>query len=118
MTEKKNSKTVYVDINVNRDSFVSRIIGANNLHDFSDIKLFRNLLANEKARILYVLKNKQPKSIYELAKILKRDFKSVREDLIILERFGFIEFIIEKKGKRRSMMPSLKIDQLKVEINV
>ena len=118
MAQKIRSRTVYVDINAKRDSFVSRFIGPDKPHDFSDIKLLKNLLTNEKARILYLLKIKNPKSIYSLAKMLNRDFKSVREDILILKRFGFIDFVSEKTGKRKSLMPVLKVDQLKIEINV
>ena len=74
---KPKIKIRYVDVNVNKGSFVSKLIGGDKSHDFSDIKLLRNLLSNEKSRILYVLKSKNPRSIYQLAKILGRDFKSV-----------------------------------------
>ena len=87
-------------------------------YDFSDIKLLRNLLSNEKSRILYALKSKNPKSIYQLAKILGRDFKSVREDVKVLERFGFIEFHAEKTGNRESLKPVLIIDRLQIQIEI
>jgi len=118
MEPKNKTKIRYVDVNVNKENFVSKLIGAKKSHDFSDIKLLRSILSNEKARILYVLKFKQPKSIYALAKILKRDFKSVREDTNVLERFGFIEFHAEKVGKRESLKPVLSINKLQIIINI
>jgi len=118
MVDKKRSKTVYVELNVNRSNFVSRIVAGEKVHDFSDIKILRKLLTNEKARILYILKFEKPKSIYSLAKILKRDFKSVRTDLVTLEKFGFIDFVREKKGNRKSIMPILKVDNLSIEMNI
>ncbi len=118
MAEKKKSKTRYVDVNVNQGNFVSKLIGGKRSHDFSDIKLLRKLLSNEKARILYALKLKKPKSIYALAKILGRDFKSVREDIKVLERFGFIEFHTTKTGKREALMPVLSINRLQIVINI
>jgi predicted transcriptional regulator len=118
MAEKQKTKIRYVDINVNRENFVSKLIGAKKSHDFSDIKLLRNLLSNEKARILYALKSEKPKSIYALAKILGRDFKSVRDDIKILERFGFIEFHSEKTGGRESLMPVLIINKLQIIIDI
>jgi len=118
MAQKKRTKTRYVDINVNKGSFVSKLIGEDKSHDFSDIKLLRNLLSNEKARILYALKSEHPKSIYALAKILGRDFKSVRDDVNVLERFGFIEFHAERTGKRESLMPVLIIDKLEIVIDI
>ncbi|MBU0959676.1 MAG: HTH domain-containing protein [Nanoarchaeota archaeon] len=118
MAEKKKTKTRYLDINIDERGFVSKLIGAKKSYNFSDIKLLRNLLSNEKAKILYVLKKQKPVSIYALAKILGRDFKSVREDVKILERFGFIEFHAEKHGKRESLMPVLIIDKLEMIINI
>ena len=118
MAQKKRTKIRYVDINVNKGGFVSKLIGADKSHDFSDIKLLRNLLSNEKARILYALKSEKPKSIYGLTKILGRDFKSVRDDIKVLERFGFIEFHAEKTGKRESLMPVLIIEKLQIIIDI
>jgi predicted transcriptional regulator len=118
MAEKKRTKVRYVEVNVNEESLVSKIIGEKKHHDFSDIKFLRSMLSNEKARILHILKHKQPNSIYELSKMLRRDFKSVREDLKVLERFGFIEFHSEKTGKRESLKPVLTIDKLQIEINI
>ena len=118
MADKKRTKTVLVDINVAESGFVSRLVGGKKDYNFSDIELLRKVLSNEKAKILYVLKNKKPTSIYQLAKILKRDFKSVYQDLKILERFKFIEFYSEKKGKRISYVPSLVIDSLNIEISI
>jgi len=118
MAEKKRTKTLYVDINVSKSGFVSKLIGGKKSHDFSDVKLLRNLLSNEKARILYLLKSKNPQSIYGLAKLLGRDFKSVREDIKVLERFGLIEFHSEKHGKRESLKPVLIADRLNLVIDV
>lgn len=118
MAQSKRTKVRYVDINVNRGGFVSKLIGGQKSFDFSDIKLLRSLLSNEKARILYTLKENKPSSIYGLAKILKRDFKSVREDIIFLERFGLIEFVFEKKGNRESLKPILATDSLQIVVNI
>tara|TARA_Y100000310_G_scaffold259162_2_gene267777 strand:- start:11 stop:367 length:357 start_codon:yes stop_codon:yes gene_type:complete len=118
MAEKKKSKTRYVDINVNKGGFVSKFVGGKKAHDFSDITLLRKLLSNEKARILYTLKFKKPQSIYRLAKILGRDFKSVREDVQLLVRFGFVEFHTSKTGKREALTPTLSVDEIKLVINI
>lgn len=118
MAQKKRTKVRYVDINVNKGGFVAKLIGTKKSHDFSDVKILRNLLSNEKARILYILKNAKPHSIYSLSKLLGRDFKSVREDIKVLERFGFIEFHSEKVGKRESLMPVLVVEELQIIISI
>ena len=55
-------------------------------YDFSGILALRQLLSNEKARMLSVIKEKKPQSIYDLAKKLKRGFKTVNDDIKLLER--------------------------------
>ena len=117
MVEK--TKTRYVDVNVKEESFVSRLLGSGKeKHNFSDVAILRNLLSNEKARILYFLKHHKIQSIYDLAKQLNRDFKSVREDLKILERFGFIEFHTKKTGKREALIPVLSINKMEIIVNI
>lgn len=118
MADKKRTKTRYLDINVDERGFVSKFLTSRKEHDFSDIVLLRKILSNEKARILYVLKKKSVNSIYALAKELGREFKSVYEDLKILERFGFIEFHSEKVGKRQSLKPVLLVEELQLIIKI
>lgn len=84
----------------------------------SDVSLLRSLLSNEKAKIIHIIKTKQPNSLYELAKLLSRDFKSVRQDLAILEKFGFVEMIPIHKGKREKFKPVLAMDVLEIKINI
>lgn len=87
-------------------------------YDFDGLLALRQLLNNEKARILHVLKNDQPNSIYDLAKKLNRGFKAVNDDLKLLERFGFIEFEEEKVKNRIRHKPVLVIDSLTVKFRV
>lgn len=95
-----------------------RFKGEKKDYDFSGITDLRKMLSNEKARILHVIKNKEPESIYTLARLLKRDFKSVRDDIRLLERFGFIEMRAEYKGKRRRLRPRVLVDKLNISINI
>ena len=83
----------------------------------SDLSLLRSVLSNEKARMLHVLKSKQPNSIYELAKLLGRDFKAVRQDITVLEKFGLIEMIPIHKGKREKLKPLLVVTSIEIAIN-
>ena len=87
-------------------------------YDFSGISSLRQLLSNEKARMLEVIKTKNPKSIYELAKILGRNFKSVMEDIKLLERFGFIELAEEKTKNRVRHRPTIVSDNIIVNIKI
>ena len=83
-----------------------------------EINLVKSLLNNEKAKLLHVLKTKQPNSLYELAKILGKDFKTVRQDIKLLEKLGLIEMIPIHKGHRKKLKPLLVLDSLEVKINL
>ena len=47
---------------------------------------------------------------------MNRDFKSVSEDIKLLEKFGLIDLIKESTGKRERLRPVIIIDTLKIEI--
>ena len=86
--------------------------------DFSGILALRQLLSNEKARILNIIKTQKPQSIYELAKKLNRGFKSVNDDVKLLERFGFIELIEEKTKNRKRHKPVIVVDTITIHLKV
>lgn len=116
----KKSKTLYIDLNVDEESIFSKFLTKKSSKDYdpSDIELLRKLFSNEKTRILYIIKNKKPSSIYQLSKLLKRDFKSVYHDLKFLERFGFLEFYSEKNGKKESLKPVLLADEVHLIMSI
>ncbi|MFA7707932.1 MAG: hypothetical protein WCX73_03210 [Candidatus Pacearchaeota archaeon] len=87
-------------------------------YDFSGILALRQLLSNEKARMLHIIKTQRPKSIYDLAKKLERGFKSVNDDIKLLERFGFIELIEEKTKNRRRYKPEIVVDTIIINLKI
>ena len=87
-------------------------------YDFSGILALRQLLSNEKARVLNTIKVQKPISIYDLAKKLQRGFKSVNDDVKLLERFGFIELIEERTKKRVRHRPQLVVDGITIHIKI
>ena len=87
-------------------------------YDFEGLSSLRRLLSNEKARILHVLKTQKPGSIYLLAKKLGRNFKTVNDDIKLLERFGFIELIEEKTKNRIRHKPELIVDSVIINLKI
>ena len=87
-------------------------------YDFSSILALRQLLSNEKARILHTIKTQKPQSIYDLAKKLNRGFKSVNDDVKLLKRFGFIELKEEKTKKRSRLRPEIVTDIITIHLKV
>lgn len=113
------AKTRIVNLYITTGAFASifkRLKGERSEYDFSNLSDLRKLLSNEKAKMLNVIKNKNPDSIYHLAKMLKRDFKAVRDDVKHLEKFGFVELKSETKGKRKRMKPVITLDNLQINI--
>ena len=84
----------------------------------SEISTLRQIFSNEKARLLHICKTKEPSSIYQLAKLLGRDFKAVRHDIKLLEKYGFIELISSHKQGRERLRPVVDLDQLNITINL
>ena len=89
-----------------------------NDYDFEALSALRRVLSNEKARLLHVIKTENPKSIYDLSKKLGRNFKSVAEDIKLLERFGFVELIEEKTKNRIRHKPEIIVDNIIINIKV
>jgi predicted transcriptional regulator len=87
-------------------------------YDFSGISSLRQLLTKEKARILDVIKNEKPASLYDLAKKLGRNFKAVHDDIKLLERFGFIEIVEEKTKNRTRHRPKIITDLVTIHIKI
>ncbi len=119
MAQKKKIREVtIVDKGGTFNTFFRKLTGDGGEYDFEGLAALRQLLSNERARTLHVIKTKNPKSLYELAKILKRDFKSVANDIKLLQRFGLVEMTSEKTGKRERLRPTLTTDTLTIHVRL
>ncbi len=114
----ERSKTREITITEDKGSFTTffRRFSGEKEFDFGGLHTLRKLLTNEKARLLHIVKFSKPNSIYMLAKALGRDFKSVNDDVKLLEKFGFIELIAEKSGKRERLKPMLVVDSMYIHL--
>lgn len=116
-------KTRIIDISEQEGTFsyvLRKVTGKKQDYNFQDLSLLRRLLSNEKARIINIIKNKSPTSIYSLAKILGRDFKSVRDDVLLLKKFGFLDIIEtkNKNGSRISHKPIITANNINIIIRI
>ena len=87
-------------------------------YDFDGLSSLRQILSKEKAKLLDCIKYKEPQSIYGLAKMLKRPFKAVMDDVKLLERFGFIQLIKEKTKKRIRHKPEIVVDEMIIHLKI
>lgn len=111
-------KEFTITLSKNTFSFLRKKEKSKKDYDFEGISSLRQILSNEKARILDTIKSQNPKSIYDLSKMLQRSFKSVFDDVKLLERFGFIEIIEEKTGRRSRSKPVVIVDSIILNIKI
>ena len=85
---------------------------------FGSIESFREFFTPRRIELLQVIKHKQPKSMYELAKLTNRELKTVFMDLKILDKYGLVDTKkIPAKGKTGyKLKPIFDYDKLTVDI--
>lgn len=84
---------------------------------FESVKGFRKAITPKRIELLHLIKEKHPKSIQELARIARRDIKSIVTDMSILEELGLID-IKRKKDGRKESMPIVDYHRINLEIAV
>ena len=84
---------------------------------FESLKAMRTFITDERLKILKVVRKYHPESIYELAKILKRDTKNVSDDVHYLSELGLLD-IKESKDGRKKTTPVVNYLKIMVEIPV
>ena len=115
----KTREITIVDKSGRFNTFFKKLsLSAEEEFDLEGLSALRRLLSDEKAKLLYTIKSKSPNSIYQLAKLLQRDFKSVSQDIKLLERFGFIDMLSEKTGKRERLKPILVVDTINITVKI
>ena len=114
----KQIKTRNITISEKEGTFSSIFHRIKGSKKESGIESLRKMLSNERARLLHICKTKEPESIYKLAKLLGRDFKAVRQDIKLLEQFGFIELISSHKDGRERLRPVVDADQVVITVNI
>ena len=100
------------------NTFFKRLAGEQHEYDFEGLSALRRVLSNERAKVLSIIKQKKPSSLYALAKLAGRDFKAISEDIALLNRFGFVDLIAEHTGKRRRLKPILTAETVHISIKL
>ena len=84
---------------------------------FESIEGFRKALTTKRLELLHIIREKQPKSLQELSRLVKRDMKSIVTDISILENLDLIDMTRKKTGKRETT-PSVDYDRIDLQIAV
>jgi len=84
---------------------------------FESIDDMRAVLTNNRLMILKVIRENNPKSVYELSKVLRRNLKNVNEDLKLLAEIGLVTLEATKTDKKR-ITPHVDYAKITLEIPV
>ncbi len=84
---------------------------------FENLEAMRKVLTENRLKILKIVKKEHPSSIYELAKMLKRDVKNTFDDIQFLANVGLVELKKTKEGRERNT-PIVNYDKILLEIPV
>ncbi|MEW5744550.1 MAG: ArsR family transcriptional regulator [Nitrospirota bacterium] len=79
---------------------------------FGSLKDMRRVLTERRVELLKTIKEREPSSVYELAKMLRRDLKNVLQDISYLEELGLVE-ITETKDRK---IPRVSYDKINFEV--
>ncbi|MAF34794.1 hypothetical protein CMO91_03030 [Candidatus Woesearchaeota archaeon] len=79
---------------------------------FANMALFRKTITPKRLELVHVIASKKPSSVRQLAALVSRDYKSVSQDLAILEDNGLVTFSSHKGRK----IPQAAYDNLHIKI--
>lgn len=85
---------------------------------FTSLEAVRNFLTRKRLELLHTIKEKKPKSIYELAKLTRRNFPSVLKDITILSKHGLVKLSKVMESPRRSIQMKVSYDTINLWIGI
>jgi len=72
------------------------------------------VLTEKRLELLKTIKEKEPSSVYDLAKILHRDLKNVLQDVAYLQELGIIK--VTDTGDKK--IPQFRYDKILFEVGI
>lgn len=86
---------------------------------FTSLEAARNLLTPARLALLRAIRLHRPRSIYQLAKVVRRDLKNVQADLHILEEYGLVTLKgTRRPDPRRVKVPHVLVGTIAVKIAI
>ena len=77
---------------------------------FPDFETLGRVITGARLELLSAIRSHKPNSIQELARLVKRDYKNVHQDVHLLADFGLIE--IREAGPRKAAAPRAKFSEI------
>ena len=108
--KRKNAKIIIKSVSEIKKEWKEALKGKNrgsqkdNELIFTGLETAAKVFTKNRIEVLKVIISEQPKSIYEISKIVKRDFKNVHSDVKFLAEIGLIE-LKESGDPRGGLIP-------------
>src|SRR3989338_2237630 len=83
---------------------------------FESLEAVRNFLTEKRLELWRIIRDKEPQSLTELARLVMRDYKDVYQDVSILVEVGLVDLRKPKKAKTRAVKPVSLVDQLEFKV--
>ncbi len=83
---------------------------------FESLEAVRNFLTEKRLELWRIIRDKEPGSLTELARLIKRDYKDVHQDVSILVEVGLVDLRKPKRAKTRALKPVSLVDQLEFKV--
>ena len=85
---------------------------------FTSLEAARNFLTPGRLKLLRLIKEENPQSIYRLAHLAGRSFSAVFRDVETLKKHGLVSLSRSKDSPRRSVCPHVGYDAISLWIGI
>lgn len=82
---------------------------------FVSLEAMRRVLTPKRIELLKIIREKHPRSVYELARLAKREIKNVQDDVDLLSRIELIT-LSRAPGAKARLVPRVDYDNLQLQI--
>lgn len=85
---------------------------------FTNLTAVRNFLTPKRLALLQLVKKRNPKSLYALAKAAHRSFPAVLKDVELLSKYGLLKLTRERNSPRHSVQARVSYDAIHLYVGV
>lgn len=78
----------------------------------------RRLMATERLKMLSTIRKEKPGSLYALAKLMKKDIKTIATDAAILSDAGLMRLETYMEGGRKKVRPVTRVRKISMDMPV
>jgi predicted transcriptional regulator len=84
---------------------------------FENVEELRQILTEKRLELLSAILQHRPVSVHQLAELVRRDYKNVSTDVMLLAQLGLVS-LEAQGGKGRAQAPIVPYDEIQLTINL